>query len=470
MTPATARLTVVGAGLAGCEAAWQAASLGARVRLIDIKPEARTPAHHLAEFAELVCSNSLGSQSAGNAKGLLKMELSALDSLIIRCAEACKVPAGGALAVDRVSFSQTVTAALQACDKIGFECGEVTRIPDERPCIIATGPLTTPSLLRDIADRFGSEGLYFFDAASPIVTRESLDESRTYRSSRYDKGEGAYINCPMTRDQYDAFVTELLNAETAAQHGFEDSKLFEGCVPVESLAGRGRDTLRFGPMKPKGLRDPRTGLEPYAAVQLRQDDLEGRLYSLVGFQTRLKHGEQKRVFSMIPGLERAEFVRYGVMHKNAYINSPGILSGTYEARGGEGLYFTGQITGVEGYVESVSSGLVAGVCSVLKAGYGITPRFPPETLIGALAGYVSNAAGANRNACEPPNTGECEPLETGRRTAAGVFQPMNANFGILPLPDAPDRRVPKKERNERCAERSLAAIAGTAELIRKYRV
>ena len=431
-------ITVVGAGLAGCEAAWQAARLGAAVVLIDMKPSGRTPAHSGDGFAELVCSNSLGAQSVDSAKGLLKQELRELGSLILRCADECRVPAGGALAVDRKRFSAAVTRSIKDCENIRTVCAEVLEIPAERPCIIATGPLTTQSLLADIADRLGSGCLYFFDAASPIVALDSIDTDLTYRASRYGKGDGCYINCPMTRGQYEAFTAELCAAETAEQHGFEDSKLFEGCMPVESIAKRGPDTLRFGPLKPKGLADPATGSEPYAVVQLRQDDLEGRLYNLVGFQTRLKFGEQKRVFSMIPGLGRADFARYGVMHRNAYVNAPQALGRTYASNGDAGLYIAGQLAGVEGYMESVSSGLTAGINSVLRAGGEPPMEFARETLIGALAGYISDRRGAGR------------------------FQPMNANFGLLPSLEGPASRMRKKERNAALADRSLAQIRTSA--------
>ena len=463
-------VTVVGAGLAGCEAAWQASLLGADVRLIDMKPRARSPAHHIDGFAELVCSNSLGSLSIENAKGLLKQELRALYSLIISCADMCKVPAGNALAVDRARFSEAVMHALQSRRGIKIECAELDKIPDERPCIIATGPLTTQNLLVDIAARLGNGQLYFFDAASPIVTLRSIDESKIYRSSRYDKGEGGYINCPMSREQYEAFADALRGAETAELHGFEDTKLFEGCMPVENLAKRGADTLRFGPLKPKGLADPATGREPYAVVQLRQDDLEGGLFNLVGFQTRLKFGEQRRVFSMIPGLENAEFVRYGVMHRNAYIDSPRALDCTYTLRGDNnnycGLYFAGQITGVEGYVESVSSGLTAGIFSVLKERGWPCAGFPPETLTGALARYIS----ADRHG-EPARSLDLPegPGIVAAHMGAKRFQPMNSNFGILPPLDEADSRKGKRERYAKYASRSLVAIVEVAEQINKYR-
>ena len=461
-------ITIVGAGLAGCEAAWQASNLCADVRLIDMKPGARTPAHHHDGFAELVCSNSLGSQSLENAKGLLKQELRRLGSLIVKCADSCGVPAGNALAVDRLMFSDMATRALATRKGIRIECSEVERIPDERPCIIATGPLTTQKLLSDIASRLNGGQLYFFDAASPIVTMCSIDAGKVYRSSRYGKGEGGYINCPMTRGQYEAFAMALQSAETAEQNGFEDSKLFEGCVPVESLAKRGMDTLRFGPLKPKGLPNPATGREPYAVVQLRQDDIKGELFNLVGFQTRLRFGEQRRVFSMIPGLERAEFVRYGVMHKNAYIDSPQALDRSYAFFGDRGLFFAGQLTGVEGYMESVSSGFTAGVNAALFA-RGLPPiDFPGETLIGALAAYVS-ADGRRRS--ESVNAPEYQRLNTPvfQRLDAPAFQPMNSNFGILPTLAGTSRSYSKRERNAMYAERSLAAIEGIAEQLEMMR-
>ncbi|MCL2058759.1 MAG: methylenetetrahydrofolate--tRNA-(uracil(54)-C(5))-methyltransferase (FADH(2)-oxidizing) TrmFO [Oscillospiraceae bacterium] len=484
-------ITIVGAGLAGCEAAWQASRLGAKVRLIDMKPAELTPAHHHGGFAELVCSNSLGSLSVENAKGLLKQELRELGSLIVGCADMCKVPAGNALAVDRSMFSEAVGRALADNGNITIECARLDRIPDERPCIIATGPLTTQNLLDDIAARIGSGHLYFYDAASPIVTYASINAGSIYRSSRYDKGEGDYINCPMTREQYEAFTEALRGAQTADPHGFEDTKLFEACMPVESLARRGFDTLRFGPLKPKGLVDPSTGREPYAVVQLRQDDAEGRLYNLVGFQTRLKIGEQRRVFSMIPGLERAEFVRYGVMHRNAYIDSPGALDRTYAhlgagSLGGSGLYFAGQITGVEGYIESVSSGFIAGISSMLSTRGQPPIAFPRETLIGALAAYISaERSGAARSG---ETAGNCEAARSGGAAGNGeaarngetagnsggarrpAFQPMNANFGILPpLSDEQGARRSKRERNAAYAARSLAATKEVAKQLEALR-
>ena len=502
-------VTVVGAGLAGCEAAWQAARLGTAVRLIDMKPGARTPAHCYDGFAELVCSNSFGSQSVENAKGLLKQELRLLGSIAVSCADRFRVPAGGALAVDRVRFSDAVTEAIGSCANIRVECAELDKIPNERPCIIATGPLTTQKLLDDIDGLLGGGRLYFFDAASPIVAANSIDMSRTYRMSRYDKGEGGYINCPMTREQYESFTGELCGAEVAEQRGFEDSKLFEGCMPVESMAKRGRDTLRFGPLKPRGLKNPATGAEPYAVVQLRQDDLEGGLYNLVGFQTRLKFGEQKRVFSMIPGLERAEFVRYGVMHRNAYINSQHTLTRHYEAREHPGLYFAGQLSGVEGYMESVSSGLTAGIFAALRErekygnprglpnGYqGIYPEvylpgLPPESMTGALAAYISanrdggagaiditdgiggtgyNQAGANgrndmyQGCYKLPQNGIINANEFSLVKIAR-FQPMNANFGILPPLDEAGMKKPKRERNRLYVKRSLESLGAFAGAI-----
>ena len=473
------RITVIGAGLAGCEAAWQAYRLGASVRLIDMKPDALTPAHCHGGFAELVCSNSLGSQSVENAKGLLKQELRELGSLIVKCADMCKTPAGNALAVDRVKFSETVTRTISACDGIEVECTQVDRIPDSRPCIIATGPLTTQNLLDDIAARLGGGRLYFFDASSPIVTAGSIDESKIYRSSRYGKGEGGYINCPMTKERYEAFTAALCGAETVEPHGFEDTKLFEGCVPVESLAKRGADTLRFGPLKPKGLPDPATGREPYAVVQLRQDDLEGGLYNLVGFQTRLRFGEQRRVFTMIPGLENAEFARYGVMHKNAYIDSPLVLDRTYALRCDGGLYFAGQLTGVEGYIESVSSGFTAGICSVLRNKKNMDFTFPQETMIGALAAYISAGRGAGtqtwrQNSEALPQLSMQEMQQLGmqemRQLGMQEFQPMNSNFGILPPLAPAGKRRSKRERNAMYAGRSLAAVADMAKRLETLRM
>jgi methylenetetrahydrofolate--tRNA-(uracil-5-)-methyltransferase len=549
-------ITIIGAGLAGCEAAWQASRLGASVALVDMKPRKLSAAHTSTDFAELVCSNSLGANSLESAKGLLKQELREMGSLVIECADRTGVPAGGALAVDRARFARLVTEKIKNSGRIFIHCAEAEELPDAAACIVATGPLTSDPMSSAIARLLGQDSLYFFDAAAPIVERASIDESKTFLASRYGKGAGAeaaagagigsgaagsgaagpagadsgaadsapepgaggaegaagdsgtgcaagaagepcaagaagdsgagcaagaagepcaagaagdsgaaegdYINCPMDKPQYERFVSELLRAETAEVKGFEERMLYEGCMPLESMARRGFDALRFGPLKPKGLFDPATGREPYAVAQLRRDNAEGTLYNLVGFQTRLRFGEQKRVFGLLPGLEGAEFARYGVMHRNTFIKSPGILDARYALRPGaaaggaatgcggvaamgaggpaaasgqtarRALFFAGQLAGVEGYAESVSSGLVAGINAAMAVLGGPPAIFPPNTLIGALAGHVSSYSGRD-------------------------FQPMGASFGILgPL----DRggRLRKRERHRLLAERSLDAI------------
>ena len=428
MTP---RATVVGAGLAGCEAAWQLARQGIAVTLIEMKPEKMSPAHHSPLFAELVCSNSLRSDRLTNAVGLLKEEMRLCGSLVMRAADEARVPAGGALAVDRERFSGHITRALQEHPLVTVESREVTEIPDG-PVIIATGPLTSDALSERIAELPGLETLNFYDAAAPIVTLESLDMERVFRQSRYDRGDD-YLNCPMTEEEYNAFVDALLAAETAEVHGFEETKVFEGCMPVESMARRGRMVLAFGPLKPVGLRDPRTGREPYAVVQLRQDNAAGTLYNLVGFQTRLKWPEQRRVFGMIPGLERAEFARYGVMHRNTFLHSPGFLNAHFEMISRPQCYFAGQMTGVEGYVESAASGLMCGV-SLGRDLRGLgTVELPGMTAIGAMGRYIAT-----------PNKS---------------FQPMNCTFGLLDsLPvDREHKKIRnKQQRYERISERSLA--------------
>ncbi len=426
-------VTVVGAGLAGCEAAWQLAGQGISVRLIEMKPEAYSPAHKREGFAELVCSNSLKAEHLTNASGLLKAEMEKIGSLILSSAKKARVPAGTALAVDRDLFSQEVTRALEAHPLIRVERRVVSDIPEE-PAIVATGPLTDSALLDALKALPGLSALHFFDAAAPIVTAESLDMGVLFRQSRNDTG-GDYLNSPMDRAQYDAFHDALTTAELAPLHDFEKNLVFEGCLAVEILASRGHDTLAFGPMRPVGLTDPRTGKTPYAVVQLRQENEAGTLYNLVGFQTRLKWGEQKRVFSMIPGLENAEFVRYGVMHKNTYLNSPDVLGRNFALSGRPNLRFAGQLTGVEGYVESAASGLVAGL-NLGRSLRGLSEiDFPAETLLGALEAHV--------------------------RTRTANFQPMNANFGILtPL----DKRVKgKKIRYEALAVRSLQVIDSLLE-------
>ena len=429
-------VTVIGAGLAGCEAAWQLARRGIPVALREMKPRKMSPAHHSENFAELVCSNSLRSDQLENAVGLLKEELRRCSSLILRCADETRVEAGGALAVDRVGFSQAVTRAIRSHENITVLEGEVTDIP-EGEVIIATGPLTSDALSQAIAGLFPeSHYLNFFDAAAPIVTFDSVDMDRAWFGSRYGRGSDDYINCPMTQEEYLAFWTELCGAEEAQVHGFEDKNVFEGCMPVEVMARRGVQTLCFGPLKPRGLTDPRTGKEPFAVVQLRRDNADGTLYNIVGFQTHLKWGEQKRVFSMIPALKNAQYVRYGVMHRNTYLDSPRLLDRYYRVRGQERIAFAGQITGVEGYVESTASGLLAGV-ELARRLRGMPPvNFPRETAIGALACYVSNESVVE-------------------------FQPMNVNFGIIP---ALDQRVKgKRNKNALLSQRSLDVL-GTLDL------
>ena len=422
-------VTVVGAGLAGCEAAWQLARRGVPVRLSEMKPVRYSPAHKRPGFAELVCSNSLKAEHLTNASGLLKAELRAMDSLILRCAEACRVPAGGALAVDRELFSDQVTRAMEEHPLITIERGVMDRVP-QPPAIIATGPLTDPSLCDAIAEYTGARPLNFFDAAAPIVTADSLDMTKVFRASRYGRGSDDYLNCPMTEQEYDAFYDALIGAELAELHDFEKKLVFEGCLAVEILASRGRQTLAFGPLKPVGLTDPRTGRSPYAVVQLRQENAQGTLYNLVGFQTRLKWGEQKRVFGMIPGLEHAEFARYGVMHRNTYLKGPEVLARNYAMKGDPLLRFAGQLTGVEGYMESTASGLVAAVGLACALSGRPEPDFTGRTLLGALALHVMT-----------PNAN---------------FQPMNANFGILePLSE---RVRGKRNRYEKLSLRAIDTI------------
>ena len=422
-------VTVIGAGLAGCEAAWQIAKRGVSVTLIEQKPVSFSPAHHSPLFAELVCSNSLRSDRLQNAVGLLKEEMRRLDSLILAAADKARVPAGGALAVDRDSFSGYITETLKNHPLVTVEEKEITEITSS-PAIIATGPLTSDALAEAIAAMPEVSTLNFYDAAAPIVTADSLDMTKVYRASRYGRGDD-YLNCPMTQEEYDAFVAALLNAETAPVHGFEENKVFEGCMPVESMARRGHMVLAFGPLKPVGLPDPRTGRDPYAVVQLRQDDAAGTLYNLVGFQTRLKFPAQKRVFGMIPGLENAEFARYGVMHRNTFLNSPGLLDSHYQMIARPGLFFAGQMTGVEGYLESAGSGMVAGICAAMQQLGKPLPDFPRATALGALAHYV---AAENRN-----------------------FQPMNVTFGIM---EGWSERVRggKQARYEKIANRALDII------------
>ncbi len=436
MTNNISPVTVVGAGLAGCEAAWQLAKRGVPVRLIDMKPQKYSPAHKSPGFAELVCSNSLKAEHLTNASGLLKAELRALDSLILSAAEASRVPAGGALAVDRRLFSDRITEAVKGHPLVTFESRVVDALP-EGPAIIATGPLTDPALCDAIARRTGVQSLNFFDAAAPIVTAESLDMDKVFRASRYGRGTDDYLNCPMTEEEYNAFYDALIGAELAELHDFEKKLVFEGCLAVEILASRGRQTLAFGPLKPVGLTDPRTGRTPYAVVQLRQENAQGSLYNLVGFQTRLKWGEQKRVFSMIPGLEHAEFARYGVMHRNTYLNGPALLTSNYALKTDPLTRFAGQLSGVEGYMESTASGLTAALGLLCALEGRPEPDFTGKTIIGALARHVMTPT---------PN-----------------FQPMNANFGILdPLPF---RVRGKKNRYEKLSE---TAIETMNEVIQTY--
>ena len=423
--------TVIGAGLAGSEAAWQLAQQGIEVTLVEMKPERKTPAHHSDGFAELVCSNSLRSDRLTNGVGLLKEEMRRLSSLIMESADRARVPAGGALAVDRDAFSGWITSKLTSHPKIQVVQKECTEIP-EGPCIIATGPLTADAMADAISKMPGLSTLSFYDAAAPIVTLESLDETKVFRQSRYGRGDD-YLNCPMTEEEYHAFVDALIHAETAEIHGFEEKKVFEGCMPVESMARRGEMVLAFGPLKPVGLTDPRTGKQPFAVVQLRQDNAEGTLYNLVGFQTRLKFPEQKRVFGMIPGLEHASFARYGVMHRNTFLHSPGFLNAHFEVISRPLTYFAGQMTGVEGYVESAASGLLCG----LSLGHqlrGLGPvEFPGLTAIGSMGRYVST-----------PNA---------------RFQPMNCTFGLIDsLPvDAEHKKIRNKQmRYTAVSERALA--------------
>ena len=421
---------VIGAGLAGSEAAWQLAKRGIDVDLYEMKPLKMTPAHHSSDFAELVCSNSLRGDRLENAVGLLKEELRRCGSLIMQCAEETRVEAGGCLAVDRNKFSALVTEKIRSCPNIRIISEEVTSVPED-PVIIATGPLTSDAFSKAIGEYFGEEYLHFFDAAAPLVTAESVDMDCAWWQSRYDRGTPDYVNCALDKAQYDRFVQELANAEAAEVHGFEDNRVFEGCMPVEVMARRGQETLRFGPMKPVGLADPKTGKEPYAVLQLRQDNAEKSIFNLVGFQTHLKFGEQKRVFSMIPALQNAEFVRYGVMHQNTFLQSPKLLDRYYADRRSPLVAFAGQMTGVEGYVESTASGFLAAVAMAAKVRGKQPPEFPKETAIGALGCYISSPGIEN-------------------------FQPMNINFSIIqPL----EQRIRKKsEKNLAIAARSLKII------------
>jgi len=430
------RITVIGAGLAGAEAAWQAASLGVKVDLYEMKPAKYTPAHHSPDFCELVCSNSFRSDQLTNAIGLLKEELTVLGSLIMEAAHASRVPAGSALAVDRREFSSYVTAKLRSSPDINIIEKEITGFPSDGITVVATGPLTSDALSENLKRFLGKESLHFFDAAAPIVDASTIDREKVFEASRYGKGEACYLNCPMTKAEYDAFYNALISAEEAALKEFDkeqqtDLTVFEGCMPVEVMAKRGADTLLFGPLKPVGLPDPRTGREAYAVVQLRQENLQKTMYNLVGFQTHLTFPEQKRVFRMIPGLENAEFLRYGVMHRNTFINSPELLSADYSLRSDKNIFFAGQMTGVEGYIESASSGFIAGINAALAALGRERMLFPSITAAGALAGYVSS------------------PCKN--------FQPMNVNFGIMPIPEKKIKGG-KSARNLFMSERSLSYI------------
>ena len=431
------KVTVIGAGLAGSECAWQLAERGVEVTLREMKPEKKTPAHETAYFAELCCSNSLRAAGLENAVGLLKEELRRLGSLIIRCADATAVPAGGALAVDRHGFARMVTESVQSHPNITVVPGEVTEIPAGE-VVIASGPLTSDALAAKLPQLWGEkdETLHFYDAAAPLVSFESVDMESAYFASRYDKGTPDYINCPMSEEEYKAFWQELIHAQEAEVHGFEDGQVFEGCMPVEVMARRGEDTLRYGPLKPRGLPDPKTGREPYAVVQLRKDNADGSIYNLVGFQTHLKWPEQRRVFTMIPALRDAQFLRYGVMHRNTYLDSPRLLDRYYRLRGEERISFAGQITGVEGYVESCASGFLVGVETARRLQGKAPIDFPQETAIGALGLYVSNES-------------------------VGSFQPMNINFGIMP--QLGYRVKGKRNKNAELSKRSLEKIGTLQE-------
>ncbi len=425
------RVVVVGGGLAGSEAAWQIARTGVPVTLYEMRGVKRTPAHRGSDFAELVCSNSLRAASLANAVGLLKEEMRRLDSLIMRAADQTAVPAGGALAVDREAFSRVVTDVLEHHPGIEVRRTEISDVPSDCIAVVATGPLTSEALSASIQAFTGAESFYFFDAAAPIIERSSIDDSKVYAASRYGKGEPAYLNCPLTEEQFNTFYHALIEAETAPLHEFEKEIYFEGCMPIEVMAKRGPRTMLFGPLKPVGLPDPRTGRNPHAVIQLRQDNAAATLYNIVGFQTHLKWGEQARVFRLIPGLEQAEFVRFGVMHRNSYLNSPKVLQPTYQTKQRASLLFAGQMTGVEGYVESAASGLVAGVNAARMARGQSPVIFPPTTAIGSLAHYITSAD-------------------------ARYFQPMNATFGLLP---APDRKFhSKKEKNECIVTTALDTI------------
>jgi methylenetetrahydrofolate--tRNA-(uracil-5-)-methyltransferase len=426
------RVTIVGGGLAGCEAAWQLARRGVAVDLVEMRPVERTPVHQTGDLAELVCSNSLRGNALDQAAGLLKEEMRRLGSLVVRIADSTKVPAGSALAVDRTLFARRMTEAIAALPLVRLDRRQVVRIPDDPVTIVATGPLTAAALAADVAAFVGSDHLHFFDAVSPVVDADSIDFERAFRASRYDKGGDDYLNCPLDEAEYRAFHAALTGAECASVHDFERELFFEGCLPVEVIASRGAETLRFGPMKPVGLRDPRSGRRPHAVVQLRQDNLAASHWSIVGFQTQLKWGEQKRVLRMIPGLERAEFVRYGMIHRNTYVNAPLTLEPSFETRRRRGLFFAGQMSGVEGYVESAASGLVAGLSAFFRA-QGRDPLVLPEdTALGALGRYIARSDPAH-------------------------YQPTNIAFGLLP--ELKERVRDKARKRLALAERALASLA-----------
>ena len=425
-------ITIIGGGLAGCEAAWQITRSGLKVKLYEMRPKVMTPAHETGNLAELVCSSSLKSNSPQTAHGLLKEEMRKLGSILLECAAKTAVPGGDALCVDREAFGKLVTHTLESNPSIAIIREEITDIPEDRPCIVATGPLTSPALTDSIKELTGARNLHFFDAIAPSVDAESIDYDKVFRQSRYDKGEAAYINCPMTREEYDAFIDALLDAKIANLHLEEekDAKYFEGCMPVEVIAGRGRDTLAYGTMKPVGLTDPHTGKRPHAVVQLRQENAEGTIYGLVGFQTQLRPSEQDRVLRMIPGLEHAEFVRFGAVHRNTFIDSPNLLTAALNLRSNAALFFAGQMVGVEGYMESAASGIIAGI-NAARVALGKPIQIPPkQTVIGALLDYVANC-----------------PIDD--------FQPMNSNFGILP---AIEEKHSKKLRKDLKIERARSAM------------
>lgn len=430
-------VNVIGAGLAGSEAAWQIANRGVKVRLFEMRPVKQTPAHHTAKFAELVCSNSLRANTLTNAVGVLKEEMRMLDSIIMASADECSVPAGGALAVDRHEFAARVTEKIKSHENVTVIHEEVTSIPDGTT-VIASGPLTSPELSLQLKQLTGEDYLYFYDAAAPILEKDSINMDKVYLKSRYDKGEAAYLNCPMTEEEFNRFYEVLIDAETAVLKEFEKEVYFEGCMPIEVMAKRGRKTMLFGPMKPVGLEDPHTGRRPFAVVQLRQDDTAGTLFNIVGFQTHLKWGAQKEVIRLIPGLENAEIVRYGVMHRNTFINSPKLLKATYQFRNRENVFFAGQMTGVEGYVESAASGLIAGINAARFVLGEQQVEFPEESAIGSMAKYITTANPAH-------------------------FQPMNANFGLFP--ELPVKIRGKQERNLQHANRALKIIQNFVKVL-----